>query len=262
MDRKEKLKKFIEKYSDTYSMHNPNILSNVIQFLQTLLEFSFTIDQYEQIPKIFLGDENDEIDNNQTREYTQPIIFINLLKRAYAPMNDTNNKLFNNTEVILASTPTLYKSQVKIYNDENGEEQKIIYKTGIFRSDNEVLLTLKTKTLFEQYLIINTLEKTFNIYAKSFHNKYIQASGISKIECESTKDKDSLQTAKIYMQFRLNELVDFNDTYLLKAFNIYAGFDSDETIYIDGSENNFKQPDKVDKFPKNNKENDEKQLFF
>ena len=254
-ERKKKLKQFLDKFAGVYELRSPKPLLEIVQFLQSLLEFSFTIDSYEKTPKIILGEEKDEEDNTRTREYKQPFLFIKLLKRGYAPVNDTNKKLFKNSEVLLASTPTMYSTCEDKIIDENGKERDILYKTGVFYSDNEFILTLKTKNLIEQYNIINTLEKTFNIYAKHFFSNLILASGITKIECTELKDKDDLKTANIYFQLRLKEIVNFDDTYLLKAFKIFAGISEDEQIFIDGSGDNFIPSKNVGKFPEAKKNN-------
>lgn len=254
-ERKKRLKRFLEKYNGAYTLHSPKPLLEVVQFLQSLLEFSFTIDSYDKTPKIILGEEKDEEDNTKTREYKQPLLFIKLLKRGYAPVDDDSRKLFKNSEVLLASTPTMYSTCQDEVENPDGTKNSLIYKTGFFYSDNEFILTLKTKNLMEQYNIINTLEKTFNIYAKHFFHTLILASGITKIECKELKDKDDLKTANIYFQLRLKEIVKFDDTYLLKAFNIFAGLSEDEKLFIDGSENNFIPNKNIGKFPETKKNN-------
>lgn len=248
-ERIDKLNKYLNKFSGLYSAHNPNIVWDTINYLQNLLEFSFLVDGND-VPEIYLGEADLEENNNKTKTYKKPQIFLKLQKRCYAPINDTSRKLFNNSEVLLASFPVIRKKNIKIKVKEDGTKEEYPYHTGVFYSDNEFLLTLKTKTFKEQYEIINILERTLNIYAKKFYEKIVLASGIVRLENKEMKDKDDLKTLNIYFQIRLKEVIDIDDTFLLKAFSIFEG--KEDIFEIDGSGNNFEPIKNVNYFPPKN----------
>lgn len=262
-EREKKIKKYLKEFSGIYKPHAENVLWNAIEFIQTLLEFSFLVDEYENTPDFYLGEDYKEEDNTKTKTYKKPMIFLKLNKRCYAPVNDENRKLFANTEILLASFPNLFHDTVKEIKNDDGTITKHPYKTGLFYSDNEFLLTLKTKTLKEQYEILNILERTFNIYAKKLYPDMMLACGIVRMESKELKDKDSLKTMNIYFQMRLKEIIDYDNTYILKAFYIFSG--KDDIFEIDGSEGNFKPVKDVTYFPtskKNIKESNEEDYFF
>ena len=56
-NKKENLKKMVERYKNTFTFNRPDILIDLIDEIQTLFEFSFTIENYP-MPKIILGDDN------------------------------------------------------------------------------------------------------------------------------------------------------------------------------------------------------------
>lgn len=255
-DRIKKLNLYLDKFNGLYSSHNKNIIWDTINYIQNLLEFSFRIQKYENMPSFYLGEEESEEDTNKSKQYKKPLIFLKLLKRCYAPVSDTSRKLFTNSEVLLASFPVMTTKVVKEIKHEDGTIEKYPYHTGLFYSDNEFILTLKTKTLKEQYEIINILERTFNIYAKKFYENMILASGIVKLESKELKDKDDLKTINIYFQMRLKEIVDIDDTFLLKAFTIFKG--KEDIFEIDGSEGNFEPIKNIEYFP--NKKTLKKQI--
>lgn len=239
-ERKKQLELYLDKFRGIYEHQNKDILFNVVEYIQTLLEFSFAVEDY-QVPKFIFGEEKDEDDTTKTKTYEKPLIFLKLIKRCYAPVNDESRKLFANEEVLLASFPVMFETVYKEIKQPNGTILKHPYQQGLFYSDNEFLLTLKTKTLKEQYKIINILERTFNIYAKKFYSGIILASGIVKLESKELKDKDELKTINIYFQLRLKEIINYDNTYLLKAFKIFSG--KEDIFEIDGSEGNFETPD-------------------
>lgn len=262
-ERIEKLELFLDKFSGIYKHHNENILWNAIEFIQTLLEFSFMVEEYKNIPSFHLGEDYQESDTVKTKVYEKPMIFLKLNKRCYAPVNDENRKLFANSEILLASYPSLFHDAIKEIKKPDGTISKHPYKTGLFYSDNEFLLTLKTRTLKEQYEILNILERTFNIYAKKLYPDIALACGIVRMESKELKDKDDLKTIKIYFQMRLKEIIDYDNTYLLKAFYIFAG--KDDIFEIDGSGDNFEPVKKVEYFPSKktiNKEKITEDYFF
>lgn len=254
-DRVKKLQYYLEKFSGIYKHHNENILWNAIEFIQTLLEFSFLMEEYENTPIFYLGEDYKEEDTTMTKVYKNPMIFLKLNKRCYAPVNDENRKLFANSEILLASYPSLFHDAFKEIKKTDGTISKHPYKTGLFYSDNEFLLTLKTRTLKEQYEILNILERTFNIYAKKLYPDMMLACGIVRMESKELKDKDSLKTMNIYFQMRLKEIIDYDNTYLLKAFYIFAG--REDIFEIDGSEENFEPINDIEYFPSKKKKKEE-----
>lgn len=256
MTKEERIKKlnfYLDKFAGIYEHHNKNILWNSIEFIQTLLEFSFRVENFPNTPKFFLGEDKEEDDTTKTKPYEKPLIFLKLNKRCYAPVNDENRKLFANSEVLLASFPVLPHTMEKEIKNEDGTITKHPYQSGLFYSDNEFLLTLKTRTLKEQYEILNILERTFNIYAKKLYPDMMLACGIVRMESKELKDKDDLKTINIYFQLRLKEIIDYDETYLLKAFYIFAG--KEDIFEIDGSDGNFEPIENVEYFPVNKKEN-------
>lgn len=248
-ERIQKLNFYLDKFSGIYKHHNKNILWNTIEFIQTLLEFSFKVEQHDIIPKFYFGEEKEEDDTTKTKIYEKPLIFLKLNKRCYAPVNDENRKLFTNSEVLLASFPVMQHTMEHKIQKDDGTIIKHPYKTSIFYSDNEFLLTLKTRTLKEQYEILNILERTFNIYAKKLYPDMMLACGIVRMESKELKDKDDLKTMNIYFQMRLKEMVDYDNTYLLKAFYIFSG--KEDIFEIDGSDGNFEPIKDVNHFPSN-----------
>lgn len=254
-EREKKLNFYLDKFAGIYQHHNKNILWNTIEFIQTLLEFSFKVEQCESMPKFYFGEDKAEDDTTKTKIYEKPLIFLKLNKRCYAPVNDENRKLFANAEVLLASFPTLQHTLERDIEQPDGTIIKHPYKSSIFYSDNEFLLTLKTKTVKEQYEILNILERTFNIYAKKLYPDMMLACGIVRMESKELKDKDDLKTMNIYFQMRLKEIVDYDNTYLLRAFYIFSG--KEDIFEIDGSIGNFEEIKDVNYFPTNKKNEDE-----
>lgn len=232
--QEEALIKLKDKYGERYEYSKETILFDTIEEIQKILDFAFYLKGYNNTPQLILDEDVSEEENTKTKPYKQPLLFISLNKRAYAPMDSNSKKLFTHAEELLASVPTVYKRYE--YYDEI-TKQKIPFKSLIFRSDNEFTLTLKTKTVKEQLEIINILEKSLNVYSRLFHSEFINHLGISKIEKKERKDKNELKVAVIYFQVRLNEVIAFNDTYLLEAFRIFSG--REDIFEIDGSGDNF-----------------------
>lgn len=237
-EQEKKIEALKDKYGEKYEYIKETILFDTVQEIQKLLDFAFYLKGYNNTPRLILDEDVSEEENTKTKPYTQPLLFISLNRRAYAPMDSNSKKLFTHSEELLAAVPSIYKRYE--YYDEH-TKQKIPFKTLIFRSDNEFTLTLKTKTIKEQLEIINILEKSLNVYGRLFHSDFINHLGISKIEKKERKDKNELKVAVIYFQVRLSEIVSFNDTYLLEAFKIFSG--RDDIFEIDGSGNNFTPTD-------------------
>ena len=198
----------------------------MVEEIQQLIEFAFMVEGKE-VPKMMLGDDKNELKNESTRPDDPIQIFIKLTKRCYYNTNtehgDKNTKMFQSSEVILASYPTLQDFYpLKIDNEE------IDTTRGVFWSDNEFLISLKTKTLKEQMEIINLLERTLNIVGKKFIKEDIQAFGIAKIEIEKKQDGDEMETAKLYFHIRVQEGVLFNKPFILEAVNIICKDDDDQ----------------------------------
>ena len=202
--------------------------------LQKLIDFAFYLRGYDNSPKLILDDDVSEEENIKSKVYKQPLLFISLNRRAYAPMDSNSKKLFTHSEELLSGVPSVYKTYHYVNKETN---EKVPFRTLLFRSDNEFTLTLKTKTVKEQLEIINILEKSLNVYGRLFHSDFINHLGVSKIEKKEKKDRNELRVAVIYFQVRLNEIVTYNDTYLLEAFKIFYG--RDDIFEIDGSKDNF-----------------------
>lgn len=218
--KRQKLQTLVDKYKNKLIFLKKDILWYLIDQIQELLEFAFMVEG-EKIPEIILGDDSNERVNEKSRQDDASKIFIKLTKRCYynsqTEDGDRSTKLFKSSGVILASYPTLQCETVAKINGEN-----IPTVQGMFWSDNEFLISLKTKTIAEQFRIINVLERTLNVLGKKFSKLGIQVFGIANIEVPEKKDKDNLETAKIYFHIRVQEKVIHNKEFIVKAIQIIA----------------------------------------
>ncbi|MGL5719131.1 hypothetical protein [Cetobacterium sp.] len=215
----DKLRDLVTDFQSRYKFNNPNVLLDVIQNLQTVIDFAFEIElqskQYK--PKLMLGETKEDEQSNKTLVYENPIVFITLKRRAYSgSLGKSTHELFQGN--IASAVP---KFEKKVYLDKNNEEN-FIYKS-VIQTDNEILLRLKTKTIKEQLILINILERSLNVYCRKILSNFISFCAIKEIESESTQDKDEMYTTNILFQLRLNEELEVDDTYLLKAFSVYSG---------------------------------------
>ena len=215
----DKLREVIEGFQNNYKFDNKNILLDIIQDLQNVIEFAFEIelDIKDYKPKLVLGEDKSDEQSNKTLNYESPHIYITLKRRSYSgSLGKTSYELFQGN--LASAVP---KFEKKIYINVEGEED-FIYKS-VIQTDNELLLRLKTKTIKDQLIIINILERALNVYCRKILNKYISFCAIKDIESEKEQDKDGMYTAEIKFQLRLNEELEVDDTYLLKAFSVYSG---------------------------------------
>lgn len=260
-EKKKKLQELIKKHKDTFVFHRPNILVDLVDEIQKLLEFAFLIEQYP-FPKIILGDDIKENDTTKSLDSDNGQIFIKLNKRSYHTQSESDNqRMFQSEKVILASSPK-FSNSIRL-QERNGVKEEIPIREEMFFSDNEFIFTLKTKTLKQQFEILNILERTLNIYVKRISENFVSVSGISEIKSVPRKDKDELETLEIHYQFRLKEISIYNRYYLLEAFRIaYGKFEDDEEVYRDTTTNilnkkeetlkGIKQKINIDEIKKNN----------
>lgn len=260
-EKKKKLQELIEKHKDTFVFHRPNILVDLVDEIQKLLEFAFLIEQYP-FPKIILGDDIKENDTTKSLDSDNGQIFIKLNKRSYHTQSESDNqRMFQSEKVILASSPK-FSNSIRL-QERGGIKEEIPIREEMFFSDNEFIFTLKTKTLKQQFEILNILERTLNIYVKRISENFVSVSGISEIKSVPRKDKDELETLEIHYQFRLKEISIYNRYYLLEAFRIaYGKFEDDKEVYRDTTTNilnkkeetlkGIKQKINIDEIKKNN----------
>ena len=215
----DKLKAMVLDFQSSYKFDNKNILLDVIDNLQKVIDFAFEIelDLKKNKPRLVLGEIKEDEQSNKTLIYDNPTIYITLKKRAYSgSLGRSTHELFQGN--LASAVP---KFEKKIYLDENNDEN-FIYK-AVIQTDNELLLRLKTKTIKEQLIIINILERALNVYCRKILKSFISFCAIKEIITEKSQDKDEMYTSDIKFQFRLNEELEVDDTYLLSAFSVYCG---------------------------------------
>lgn len=229
LKRLEELNKLIDRYKDTVNFKHKNILWEAVSFIQQLLEFSFQIEGKE-IPKLYFGEDLSEKQSTPSEEVVpQGQIFIKLNKRHYHTQTNRNDtKIFQNEGVVLAGRPNFHKT-VPI---EEREKEDVV-KQGIYWSDNEFIFTVKTNTQKKQFEILNTLERTFNVYAPKIQKEFITVAGVVDIKTKEKKDKDDLETLEITYHMRLKEQIDINDYYIIEAIKIAFGIENDNIIKED-----------------------------
>lgn len=204
-----------------FQVNNPNILYSMIQFFQKAIQLGLAMENVDKklMPKLMLGEEDKEKDSSKTLEYTGPILSITLERRAPTGINaSTVTDLFHNN--LIAGTP---KFQTDIQKDKEGADYMV--QLTSYSTDNEILLTLKTKTVKEQFTLLPIIERSLNIYSQKIKPQCIVVCGIKNIKTEEKKDDTNLETAKIYFQLRVTETITVDDTYLLKGFHLLTGID-------------------------------------
>lgn len=246
-ERVELIAKYREKLESTYKFKVNEPILELIDYIQTLIEFAFALHGYDNVPQLILDQETEEKNSEVSIEYDRPKLFVQLNKRAYSPIDSNSKKLFTHEDVILASSPKHIFTK-----EEEIDGNKIPIETKMILSDNEIKLILQTKTMFEQLKILSILEKAINIYSKVIVKNFINAIGIIKIDKESynkenKETKIDLKTINLYIQARLREDIEYDKTYLVEAFEIFAN----QEIHIDGhgDNHNIKDIDSIDKFP-------------
>lgn len=244
--RKQALQKLVDKYKDEFIFDRPNILLDTMDELQKLIEFAFIINK-EITPEIILGEDKLEKDTTKSLNIEDGLIYINLNKRCYHTVTDTNSTtIFNNEGVLLAGKPT-FSNTIRI-EERKDLPKEIPIRKELFYSDNEFILTVKTNTLKQQLTIINILEKSLNVYSHRITNPFVVVCGISHIETEPHNDKDQLRTAKIYFHMRLKEESEYNNYYLIEAFRIAFDIEPNEfEIYNLTNSETIKKNEEINK---------------
>ncbi|MGL5714995.1 MAG: hypothetical protein ACRCX2_18410 [Paraclostridium sp.] len=230
MPKEKLLRKYIENNPQKYSFNNPEILLNIIEELQKVIKYAIIVEGVDQslVPKLILGDEPDDVESNKTQTYEKPVLSVSLSRRMSAGTNErTLTKLFDNN--LIAGTPK-YIRKVKGEPDMFGEQENL-YEQGVYFTDNELCLTLKTKTVKEQLKIINILERALNIYARQLIGNFIVVCGIKEINTEEKKDNKKFETAKILFHMRLKEIVNMDSLSLIRGFQIFTSNENILDIY-------------------------------
>ncbi|MGL5716473.1 MAG: hypothetical protein ACRCXX_14150 [Cetobacterium sp.] len=213
-----------------FQVNNSNILYTVVQFFQKAIQLGMSMENIDKklMPKLILGEESKEKDSSKTLDYTGPIVSITLERRAPTGINaSTMTDLFHNN--LIAGTPKFHTETTKDVDGEDYEVQLTSYST-----DNELLLTLKTKTVKEQFTLLPIIERSLNIYSQKIKPDCIVVCGVKNIKTEEKKDDTDLETASIHFQLRVVETITVDDTYLLKGFEILTGIKIGEATTSSG----------------------------
>lgn len=214
----------LEKLRDQFQVENPNVLYTIIQYFQKIIQLGMTMENIDKklTPKLMLGEESNEKDSSKTLDYKGPIISLTLERRAPTGINaSTVTDLFSNN--LISGAP---KFERTIVQTKKGEEYPV--KISTYSTDNELCLTLKTKTVKEQFQLLPVLERSLNLYSQVIKPNCIDVCGIKGIKTEEKKDDTDLETAKIFFQLRVAEMITVDDTYLLKGFEILTGLNLSE----------------------------------
>lgn len=211
------LKKYIEKYKETYTYENPNSLSDLIRELQKYITFAFNIEG-KTPPKLILNNTPDK-KGETTLAYSEPLLYISLSKRISRNIENTKNTFQD------AHLTSGYPKNIKKINISSDGKNEYFVDQAIIETDNELLLSLKTKTVKEQFEYINTLERALNIYANKIKSKLIVACGIKMISTENEINSQGLIVSNITFHVLLREIIIIDETYILKGFEIYDGKD-------------------------------------
>ncbi|MGL5715862.1 MAG: hypothetical protein ACRCX2_22785 [Paraclostridium sp.] len=225
MDKK--TQKELDQLRSTIEFTNPNILKNIVQFFQKVILLSVELEGLDKTltPKLVLGEEPNEVDSSKTLDYERPMMYLTLVRRASTGVNnDTLKDLFSNN--LMSGIPKFDRKVAKIEKDEEGNEEEYYILESMTKTDNELCLSLKTKTVKEQLVLLPMLERALNIYSQIVKPTYIDVCGIKSIKTETKKDASDFETAKIFFQLRVVETVLVDDTYIIKGFEI-IGNDSE-----------------------------------
>ncbi|MGL6099127.1 MAG: hypothetical protein ACRC0G_05855 [Fusobacteriaceae bacterium] len=226
MDKK--TKKDLEELRSLITFKNPNILKNIVEFFQKVILLSVELEGLDRnlTPRLVLGEEPNEVDSSKTLEYERPIMYLTLVRRMSTGVNnDTLKDLFSNN--LMSGIPKFDRKVLKTIKGENGEEdEEYCILESMTKTDNELCLSLKTKTVKEQLVLLPMLERALNIYSQIVKPTYIDVCGVKGIVTEAKKDATDFETARILFQLRVVETVTVDDTYILKGFEI-LGNDSE-----------------------------------
>jgi hypothetical protein len=195
---------------------NPNILLDFIEELQKVIEFTFELEGFDKKLEMVLGEERKEQSSETTLAYKGPTLFISLARRSSTGTNkESLVDLFKGN--LISGVPKFRTEQDK----DDGTQFALI------NTDNELKLVLKTKTVKEQFEVINILERSLNVYSPILLRNFVQLCGVTEIKTEDASDKADLYTSTISFQARLKEIVEINRTFILKYFEIYFSKEED-----------------------------------
>jgi hypothetical protein len=212
----EKLNEFVLEYNNVYKFNNENILHNLIETIQTNINFAFALesDKKEKLfPKLVLSEDYEDIASNITHSYKQPNIYISLKNRSPISEDQSNKfKTFSHSNII-SGIPRFYKRE---------QIDDKIYEYANMCFDNRFELILLTKNIKEQLELINILERALNIYSNIIKSNYIIASGITSIQSSAKKTDDSLTKTIITFEIRTTEVVTIDKNYILTGYKIFT----------------------------------------
>lgn len=216
---KRKLDEFVNEYRDVYKFDNYNILFDLIDEIQNIIDFTFSVEiSKEQImPQLKLGEPDDEIDSSKTQEYKKPLLFINLQKRKSVGMtgnsNDVKYKTFHNN--LVAGVPK-FAREIELADKRKVQKAVMYY-------DNQFTLTLITKTVKEAMEFIPLIERGLNINSRAIMPNFIEVSGITNIETIERKENDKTVRTKITYEVRSREELIIDNSYILVGYQIHNG---------------------------------------
>lgn len=202
---------------------NPHILRDIVSFFQKVIVLAIGLENIDAklTPRLVLGEENVETESSITRNYDEPVVYLTLKRRAPTGINENTLKdLFSNN--LVSGIPKFERAVKKVVISDSGETEEYNVSGTMFKTDNELCLSLKTKTVKEQLTLLPVMERALNIYSQIVKPDFIDVCGVKNIETESKKDKTDFETARITFQLRVIEQVIFDDTYILKGFEILA----------------------------------------
>ncbi|MGL6098608.1 MAG: hypothetical protein ACRC0G_03170 [Fusobacteriaceae bacterium] len=226
MDKK--TKKQLEDLRTSITFNNPNILKNIVEFFQKVILLSVELEGLDRTltPRLVLGEEPNEVDSSKTLEYERPVMYLTLVRRMSTGVNnETLKDLFSNN--LMSGIPKFDRKVVKrIEGQEDEEDEEYEVLESMTKTDNELCLSLKTKTVKEQLVLLPMLERALNIYSQIVKPSYVDVCGVKSVSTKPKKDATDFETANIFFQLRVIETVTVDDTYILKGFEI-IGNDSE-----------------------------------
>lgn len=204
--------------------------------------YAFAIEKTDKkiIPKLYLGEDDSDKKTEETSIYTGPTLHISLGRRAACGTNAQSNFDFFTGNVI-SGAPKYKKDNFKTGDTPDSEYEG---ETALVITDNEIIFILKTRTIKEQFQIINILERALNIYCRSILSEFVYLCGVKDIKSEKLKDEQKLETMTINFQIRLKEILKIDRSFILKSFNIFSGKE-DSFEYSSGQIKNEKWEENI-----------------